>query len=154
MGVGDALGKNAPVPQEKLREMYTDWPWFRTNIDLIGMLLAKSEVNIAKHYEDMLAGDDAQLVDVGNDLRRALQETEQAVLDISESESLAEDNVVVQRALRLRNPYVDVLNLVQAEALQRLRDGADRDEFTDRETVREALLVTINGISTGLQNSG
>lgn len=155
LGVSDALGPTSPVDQKDLRSMYEEWGWFKTNIDLVAMLLAKSEVNIGAHYENTLAGDDAGLKEIGDELRTALASTEDAVLAISGSDALAEDSHVVQRALRLRNPYVDVLNVCQAEALRRLRDERLLgDPGYEAEATRDALLVTINGISTGLQNSG
>ena len=129
--------------------MYDKWPWFRTNVDLIETTLAKTEPGIAAHYEKLLV-DDASLDALGSDLRERLKSTTEAVLRVSGRNEPADDNIILQRALRLRNPYVDVLNLLQAELLQLAPPGSAADD----EALDDALLVTINGIAAGMQKSG
>merc|ERR1712097_71189 len=83
--------------------------------------------------------------------------TTEAVLRVSGRNEPADDNIILQRALRLRNPYVDVLNLLQAELLQRKRTIAKLappGSAADDEALDDALLVTINGIAAGMQKSG
>ena len=154
LGIGDAFEKTDTA---ELRAMYDEWPWFKTNIDLIETLLAKTEPAIAKHYDDVLldAVDDAHLVDLGAKLRGALDVTTTEVLGVSGRRAPADENLLLQRALRLRNPYVDVLNVLQVELLHRLRtlppDAPKDDAALDLD---DALLICINGIAAGMQKSG
>jgi phosphoenolpyruvate carboxylase len=148
LGVGEAIGEtlkgsNAPL----LREMYKEWGSFRTTVDLVEMVLSKSEPAIAKHYEDMLVHDE-KAVELGKEVRDLHVATEQAVLDLTEHTILGENNYILQRALNVRNPYVDCLNVLQAEALTRVRKGdADKD-------LKDALMTTITGIANGMGNTG
>ena len=186
LGIGDALAGAAPPAQPEggapappvdgatLRDMYARWPWFKTNIDLIEMLLSKSETAISAHYEAALVGargdgpETDELVALGEAIRDDLARTERAVLAVSGSAAVAANNHLLQRSLRLRNPYVDVLNVLQAEALCRLRADDDTKaaatagtagaaaalDDDERAALQDALLVTINGIAAGLRNSG
>ena len=129
------------------QQMYAEWPWFKTNVDLIESLLARTEPHIAKLYDDALVTD-PDLASLGDDLRDRLQTTVSAVLAVTKRDAPASDNFLLQRALTLRNPYVDVLNVIQVEALKRHRSD---DSSPD---VKDALLVAINGIAAGLRNSG
>jgi phosphoenolpyruvate carboxylase len=70
------------------------------------------------------------------------------VLQVSGHERLVEDNPVLRRSIDVRNPYVDPINLLQIELLRRLRSGADD------ERLRDAFVVTVNGIAAGLRNTG
>ena len=153
LGIGEGFDGVQP---EELTDMYDKWPWFRTNVDLIETTLAKTEPGIAAHYEKLLV-DDASLDALGSDLRERLKSTTEAVLRVSGRNEPADDNIILQRALRLRNPYVDVLNLLQAELLQRKRTIAKLappGSAADDEALDDALLVTINGIAAGMQKSG
>ena len=90
-------------------------------VDLIETTLAKTEPAIAAHYETQLVDVDADYAKLGSGLRKKLAETTDAVLAVSGRDAPAGDNFLLQRALALRNPYVDVLNLLQAELLKRER---------------------------------
>ena len=164
LGVGEALDEaladeSPGGTKDVLLEMHEQWPWFQSNLDLIEMLLAKTEPAIAAHYDAVLVGgteDDSEegiekmsdLTNLGSSLRDRLAQTEQAVLKVTGSASVeAACSPLLQRAMRLRNPYVDVLNVLQVEALRRLRSS--RDPSTE-----DSLLVTINGIAAGMRNSG
>jgi phosphoenolpyruvate carboxylase len=126
--------------------MYREWPFFRSTLDLIEMVLAKADARIAAHYERQLVP--SELAGFGADLRRRLGETAQHVLAVTGRESLLAENPVLRRSIAVRNPYVDPINLVQVELLQRLR-RADGDE-----RLRRAFLVTVNGIAAGMRNTG
>lgn len=149
LGVGDALTKTDP---KVLREMYTKWPWFQTVIDLLEMILVKSERTIAENYDKQLVSDPVSRA-LGAELRDKLSITSEAVLAVSGHRELQENNSVLLRSLLVRNPYVDPLNLIQAELLSRLR-ATDSVSDADRELLRDALLITINGIANGMRNSG
>lgn len=93
-------------------EMYQDWPWFATLIDLLEMILVKSEERIAANYDKQLVTDAESLV-LGAELRQNLARTETAVLAVSGNARLQASNPVLLRSLSVRNPYVDSLNVLQ-----------------------------------------
>jgi phosphoenolpyruvate carboxylase len=126
--------------------MYREWPFFRSALDLIEMVLAKADARIAAQYDRELVPADLQ--GLGDDLRARLQRAVESVLRVTGHPELVGDNPVLRRSINVRNPYVDPINLVQVELLRRSRSGkAD-------ETLERALLVTMNGIAAGLRNTG
>jgi phosphoenolpyruvate carboxylase len=146
LGVEEALERAvARGERDVLRQMHRDWPHFRSVIDLIEMVLAKADGRIAAEYDRRLVPPDLQ--PLGADLRARLARAIAAVLDITGHRELVESNAVLRRSIDVRNPYVDPLNLVQVELLCRARHGDDP-------RVRDALLVTINGIAAGMRNTG
>jgi phosphoenolpyruvate carboxylase len=147
LGVGEALNAASDETSENvLQEMYRDWPMFRVTLDLIEMVLAKSEPDIAAHYERYLVSPPLQ--EIGRELRGELAQTGEAVLRVTGHQMLLEDNPVLRRSINVRNPYVDPLNLMQVELLRRMHEMGDDDH------IRDALLVTINGIAAGMRNTG
>jgi phosphoenolpyruvate carboxylase len=137
------------------REMYREWPFFRSTVDLIAMSLAKADAGIAEHYDRHLVAPEYR--DLGRALRDRLQAAIRAVLQTTGHTGLLDDNPVLRRSIDVRNPYVDPINLVQVELLRRLRSqssagGGEDDPHTMR--LRRALLVTINGIAAGMRNTG
>merc|ERR1712224_6902 len=103
-----------------LQEMYREWPWFTTLVDLLEMILAKSELRVAANYDEQLVHD-PECRALGDDLRRSMQRAEEALLAITGHESLHCNNTLLLRSMSVRNPYVDPLNVIQAELLNRLR---------------------------------
>ncbi len=147
LGVGQALNAAVETTSEtKLQEMYHHWPMFHATLDLIEMVLAKAEPNIASHYDRSLVPDSLQ--DIGHELRIELARTIDVVHRVTGHRELLENNPVLSRSINVRNPYVDPLNLVQVELLRRLRES-DGDE-----RIQDALLVTVNGIAAGMRNTG
>lgn len=152
LGVGEALAKEHAQHGQQLQEMMVQWPWFRTVVDLVEMVLAKSEVRIAANYDQQLVKDEQSLA-LGQELRDRLQMTSQAVLAVTRMPYLQAANPMLLRSLLVRNPYVDPLNVIQAEVLKRLRHAGSLSE-ADRVLLQDALLITINGIANGMRNSG
>jgi phosphoenolpyruvate carboxylase len=148
----DALSEE---DREVCREMYRDWPFFRSTIDLIAMGLAKADAGIAEHYDRQLVPPEYR--DLGHALRERLQSAIQAVLQTTGHRDLLDDNPVLRRSIDVRNPYVDPINLVQVELLRRLRGrsaGPSSEDDPETARLRRALLVTINGIAAGMRNTG
>ena len=149
-----------PATADACRQMYREWPFFRSTLGLLEMALAKADPRIAAQYDRHLVP--ADLRPLGEALRGRLQEAIDAILQITGHARLLEDNAVLRRSIDVRNPYVDPINLVQVELLRRLRAteepvGADGQPSGESETVarlRRALLVTINGIAAGMRNTG
>src|SRR4029453_14161284 len=105
--------------RDRIRELYREWPFFRSTIDLIAMVLAKADARIAAEYDRQLVPPELQ--PIGEDLRRRLDETIAAVLEVTGRKELLADNGVLARSINVRNPYVTPINLVQIELLRRLR---------------------------------
>ncbi len=129
----------------RLRDMYSQWPFFRTYIDMLEMVLSKTDPDIAAYYEHRLV--DSGLRPLGEMLRTRLRRITGLVLQIKQMESLLQHNPVIRQSIDVRNPYIDPLHYLQAEFLHRDRTCPD-----DR--LEKALMVTMAGISAGMQNTG
>ena len=125
----------------ELRGLYGTWPFFRTLVQNLEMTLAKSSMEIAAEYLELV--DEPSLWEP---IAAEHERTVAAVLDIVEAEELLDRHPAVQRAIRLRNPYVDPMNAIQVSLLRRYRVG-------DEEAV-PPLLRSIAGIAAGLRNTG
>jgi phosphoenolpyruvate carboxylase len=146
LGLEEALEEAfARGDRDRIRAMYRDWTHFRTAIDLIEMVLAKTDGRIAAEYDRQLVPPDLQ--PIGADLRRRLQRAIAAIGEVTGHAELLEANPVLRRSIDVRNPYVDPINIVQVELLRRTRHRDDDD-------VKAALLVTVNGIAAGMRNTG
>jgi phosphoenolpyruvate carboxylase len=152
LGVGEAFdhvlrSDDAPL----LREMYDKFDSFRTMVDLVEMVLSKSEPSIARHYEDVLvAAPEAK--ELGMEVRELMEQTEGSILDLTGHDRLGGNNAILMRALAVRNPYVDCLNILQAETLRRYREHDE--EGGQSKDLKDALMTTITGISNGMGNTG
>jgi phosphoenolpyruvate carboxylase len=130
-----------------LAEMHERWPFFRTVLSNMAMVLAKTDLAIASRYAELFPDADARAAIFG----RIASEHERSVryaLAITRQETLLEDNPTLARSIRNRFPYLDPLNHLQIELLRRFRAG-QTDERTQR-----AIHLTINGLAAGLRNSG
>lgn len=131
----------------ELREMHHDWPFFRTLIQNMEMVMAKADMTIARRYAGLVP--DQALADrVFSAIRAEWDRTEAAVLAITGQEALLGGQPELDRLIRLRMPYVEPLNHVQIELIRRRRAGDDDPR------VREGILLALNGVAAGLRNSG
>jgi phosphoenolpyruvate carboxylase len=147
LGVEEAFeGAFERGDRDRLRQMYREWPHFRSAVDLIEMVLAKADARIAAEYDRQLVGSD--LRPLGAELRGRLTRAVNALLGVTGHRELLEENQVLRRSIDVRNPYVDPINLVQVEVVRRLRQG-DTDP-----RLRHAFMVTVNGIAAGMRNTG
>jgi phosphoenolpyruvate carboxylase len=148
LGTGEALAHAIDAGKlDVVREMYEKWPFFRSTLDLIAMVLAESDARIAAEYDRRLVPPDLQ--PVGTDLRNRLDTTIRSVLTATNKERLLTENAVLRRSIEVRNPYVYPINLVQIELLRRLRE----EKAADPQIVN-AFMVTVNGIAAGMRNTG
>jgi phosphoenolpyruvate carboxylase len=151
-GTGAALGgllDEEPHAQDQLAELYRDWPFFRALIDNVQLELARARLSIAAVY-DRLANDDGntgQHARIAADYERACA----AVLRITGQQALLDNDAVIGRSIELRNPYTDVLNLVQVELLRRFRAAAGPQP---QDELGQALFLSINGIAAAMQSTG
>lgn len=151
LGIGKAIQQTLENEEKApiLKDMYKNYDSFRTMIDLVEMVLAKSEPTIAKHYDDMLV-DDPKAQELGEEVRAIHLATEKAILAVTGHERLGANNAILERALLVRNPYVDCLNILQVETLKRIR----KTEAGEEGILKDALLTTITGVANGMGNSG
>jgi phosphoenolpyruvate carboxylase len=151
LGVGEAINEVlASDDAETLRTMYREFGAFRTTIDLVEMILSKSDSSIAQHYEKVLVSD-PKAIELGSEIMKTFHATENAILDLSGHKSLSENDRLLLRLMAVRNPYVDVLNVLQVETLKRLRENQGSAE---EKVLQDALLTTITGIANGMGNTG
>jgi phosphoenolpyruvate carboxylase len=131
-----------------LRAMYAHWPFFRTLVDKLDMVLAKTDLGIAARYAALVT--DRKLREsIFTRVTREHDDTLTAFFAITEVKQLLQNNPSLARSLRNRIPYIDPLNHLQVELLRRLRAArGDTDEL------RRAVHLTINGVAAGLRNSG
>jgi phosphoenolpyruvate carboxylase len=132
---------------EALREMYRRWPFFTSLMENAEMSLAKADAHIARLYLDL--GGRPELADA---IEAELARTTRLVLAVTGHNRLLEDRAVLRQAVSLRNPYVDALSFLQLRFLGELRHG-DLDPAR-RAKVAELVLLTVNGVAAGLQNTG
>ncbi|MDX5387348.1 MAG: phosphoenolpyruvate carboxylase, partial [Marinobacter sp.] len=135
----------------ELREMMRGWPFFRTYVDMLEMVLAKADLRIASYYEQTLVEDES-LRALGVSLRERLNGCIERVLELKGQQALLESDPVFAHSMRVRNPYTDPLHYLQAELLKRDREGEGKGEVPDM--VERALKVTMAGIAAGMRNTG
>ncbi len=149
-GVGFALerfAKESPNNEALLEKLMSEFPLFTELIANVELGLAKADLSIARLYAGLVS--DAVLREqVFGMLFEEFERTKWAVLRLTGQTTLLEKNPVLARSIRLRNPYVDPLSLIQVELLRRKRRG------DDHENLNYALAATINGIAAGLRNTG
>jgi len=146
-GVGSALQRAlGQHGHDAMAEMARDWPFFRTLIDDVEMVLAKSDLGIFERYS-LLAGDlharfHAQIT-------AEFERTRDAVFAVKRRHELLAEDPRLRQSIRLRNPYVDPISLLQVDLLARWRAGGSADEV-----LLQSLIATVNGIAAGIQNTG
>ncbi|XP_075487014.1 phosphoenolpyruvate carboxylase 1-like [Primulina tabacum] len=162
-----------------LKDMYKEWPFFRVTIDLVEMVLAKGDPRIAALYDKLLVSED--LWSFGEQLRANYEATRLLILQVAGHSELLQGDPYLRQRLRLRDPYITVLNVCQVYTLKRIRDPSYHvevgrhlsKEVTEMETSKPAselvklnpkseyapgledtLILTMKGIAAGLQNTG
>jgi phosphoenolpyruvate carboxylase len=144
-GVGEGLA--ACEDLDLLREMDDAWPFFRTTLDNLEMILAKSDMTIAHRYSE-LVDDPTMREAIFGRIRDAWLRTTERLLEIRGERRLLENHPGLDASIRLRLPYIEPLNLLQVELLKRYRAG-EKDV-----RVHEGIHLSINAIATALRNSG
>ncbi|MDN2665040.1 phosphoenolpyruvate carboxylase [Psychromonas sp. 14N.309.X.WAT.B.A12] len=136
--------------KEVLREMYVNWPFFHTRLEMFEMVFMKADEELTKFYEERLVP--KELWPLGERLRENLKLTRETVLETIPDHKLMQEQPWIKESIKLRNPYVDPLNMLQAELLSRSR-SCEQNE-TINPDIDQALMVTIAGIAAGLRNTG
>ena len=142
-GLAAAVGAFGPA---RLREAYDSWYFLRNLIDDVETMLARADLDIARYYQELSP---EPLRGFATDIRAEYELACAQVLAVKGSKELLDSDATLQRSIRLRNPYVDPMNLMQVDLLRRWRAGGrqDHDLFA-------ALLASVGGIAEGLQSTG
>ncbi|CAI9754920.1 unnamed protein product [Fraxinus pennsylvanica] len=173
-----AIGKDIRNLQT-LKDMYNEWPFFRVTIDLIEMVLAKGDPEIAALYDKLLVSED--LWPFGKQLGNNYEETKNLILQVAGHKELLEGDPYLRQRLRLRDPYITILNVCQVYTLKQIRDPSYRvkvrphlsKEIMEMDMSKPAaelvklnpkseyapgledtLILTMKGIAAGMQNTG
>ena len=128
-----------------LHEMREQWPFFRTRLEMLEMVFCKTDSWLSEHYEKVLMTTDAKAL--GALLRQDLKLAQALVTELTPGKTLLLDQPWLRQSLKLRNPYIDPLNLLQVELLKRTREHKN-------EQIDQALMVTMTGVAAGMRNSG
>ena len=131
---------------ELLRKMYQEWPFFSTYIDMLGMIIGKTDVDIAAYYDQQLVQPNLQ--GIGRSLRQRLSGIQQSLDTLKVNANCDQSCQSQSKIMALRATYTDPLHYLQAELLQRART-----EQHDKE-VERALMVSMTGIAAGMRNTG
>jgi phosphoenolpyruvate carboxylase len=146
-GLGRGLA--AAVEQfdnDAFRGMFRDWYFMRALTADAEMVLAKADLGVAKLYSELAGELHDQFFPL---IEKEFELTRDLILEYSDHETLLEGDITLQRAIMLRNPYVDPMSLMQVDLLRRWR-GTGRED----QELFETLLASVNGIAQGLQNTG
>jgi phosphoenolpyruvate carboxylase len=145
-GVGSALEEAGAREggAAELAQMFRSWPFFRTVLDNVEMVVAKTDLGIGERYAELASPESRR--QVWPAIVAEHDRTTRWIKLVTGDRTLLERNPTLKRSIQLRNPYVDPLNLIQAELVRRKRQGQP-------DTAR-SLLLTVNGIAAGMRNTG
>ncbi|CAM3372975.1 phosphoenolpyruvate carboxylase [Rhodothermus bifroesti] len=149
-GIGQALHEllsASPPVAETLRTWYRSWPFFRTVLQNAQREMVRARLEIAAYY-DRLLGDGP--TPFHHQIEEDFQRARQAILRLTDQEELLDHDPIIRKSVMLRNPYTDVLNLLQVELMLRYRQAPE----SDREPLRRALFLSINGLAAAMQSTG
>jgi phosphoenolpyruvate carboxylase len=153
-GTGSALESWVDGSEEKLgrlQELHRNWPFFRSVLSNMGMVLAKTDLELAARYAELVPDEDLR-ARVFDQITAEHERTCRMLLAITGDDHLLADNPSLARSIRNRFPYLEPLHHLQVEMLRRRRGGEDSPD--DEELTRRNIQLTINGIATALRNSG
>jgi phosphoenolpyruvate carboxylase len=144
-----SLVEERPDALEKLRHLYENWAFFGAVVNSAQREMARARFEISEHYEALATPSTGRHIPekIADDFRKARE----VILRITGFDELLDNSPVIRKSIYLRNPYTDVLNLLQVELIRRYRGASDEDE---REAFRQALFVSINGIAAAMQSTG
>ncbi len=153
-GVGEALAAFGRTPDSValLQEMYREWAFFHNLLDNSQVSMAQADMGIARLYAGLVENGRVRDLIFGQ-VEAAFEQTRRAILLTTGGRELLDNDPVLQRSVRRRNPYIDPLNFIQVSLLRRLRGLAD-PESPEAERIRDTIFLTINGVASGLKNTG
>ena len=131
---------------ELLRDAIMNWRFMANMVADVEMVLAKSDLDITEHYLELAGAETRPLFDT---IRAEHTQLIQLICELKETDQLLQQDPVLARSIVLRNPYVDPMNMLQVDLLQRWRQGRREDD-----ELLHALFSTVKGIAHGMQNTG
>ena len=146
LGVGTGLAHGIEkYGHAAVAEMARDWPFFATLVDDVEMVLAKSDLGIFERYSQLALSHAEFFPGIAEEFQR----TRESILSLKGTDELLANDFRLRQSIRLRNPYVDPISLLQVDLLARWRaEGRPEDALF------HALVTTVNGIAAGVQNTG
>ncbi len=146
-GVGSGLQAAIDAGHEGLlKEMARDWPFFSTFLDDIAMVLSKGDLTIAEQFSQLSGALHGRFFP---QIERELELTSQWILALTGQDALLQHDQRLALSIRLRNPYIDPISVLQVDLLRRWRESGGEDD-----DVLRALVACVNGVSQGVQNTG
>ncbi len=142
---------NDPDRRALLKSMYAEWPFFRAVVDNAELALAKSDMQIASHYSD-LAADQPDLMPIRERIIREYEVACEVVLQLTGRHELLDSTPWLKESIRVRNRFIDPLNLTQVELMHRSRQQNLSEQQS--EELRQLTRLTINGVAAGMRTSG
>ncbi len=154
-GLGTALGELRDSSQEEfsaLQTMYREWTFFQATIDNAALALAKADMRIARRYSE-LAGDESVRQKLWSMIAGERDRTRLLLNDLMGESELLSATPWLASSIEVRNPYIDPLNLIQIELLQRKR-AMSQESGPEFESLRDLLRLTVQGIAAGMRTTG
>lgn len=146
-GVGSGLQAAVDAGHEQiLKDMARDWPFFSTFLDDIAMVLSKGDLTIAEQFSQLSGALHARFFP---QIRGELELTSQWILALTGQDALLQHDQRLALSIRLRNPYIDPISVLQVDLLRRWRESGGEDD-----EVLRALVACVNGVAQGVQNTG
>lgn len=148
----DAVAGNDAAQIQLLQAMTHEWQFFGTMLQNVQNALGKGDMGIAAQYAELVEDVELRETMFGR-IREEFDRTREWILRLTGQTDILDNEPILQRAIHLRNPYVDPLNFIQIELMRRLR-ALDENDIEGRAELMDAMVVTINGIAAGLRNTG
>lgn len=148
-GLGHAFSALEPHEQQRLQQLYTTWPWLRAMIDNAELALVRCDTTIAHVYLDN-AESPTDVEAIWQQFDHEFKRARQAVTSIKQEQALVEHNNWLNQSIQIRTPYINVLNLIQAELLRRQQKMGENPSSTLSQPLRR----TVKAIAAGLRNTG
>ena len=149
-GVGSALAELIKTDDglHTLQTMYKKWPFFGVVLDNAQREMARANFPIAPYYTDV-----SDITIIPEMIREEFDRAKESILKVTGQKNLLDNNPVIQKSIQLRNPYTDVLNIIQADLMNRWR-SLESDTSPEGEHMRYLLFTSINGIAAAMQSTG
>jgi len=148
-GAGQGFAEVLHEYASDLQRMYKDWPFFQAVLNSAQREMARTRLDVASQYLS-LASDLEAAKRINQQIVEDFRKAEAAIIEITGQESLYSHVPVFKKSIQLRNPYSDVLNLLQVELIRRSQEDLE----IDKERLSHALLLSVNGIAAAMQSTG
>ncbi|MBX9953041.1 MAG: phosphoenolpyruvate carboxylase [Candidatus Obscuribacterales bacterium] len=143
-----------PSALETMRTMYSDWPFFEGLVKKIETALSVADLDIARYYADNLVQSKELRDEFFSRIEEEFQWTRDAILSISQQSELLDNTQYLRKSIELRNPYVDPVSYLQVQFLKKVRGIDAQSEISERQLLLDYVLMSINGVASGLQSTG